>query len=83
MTTQDRIVEYVLGGGYDCRYDEVSGMVVVRTKDAWRRDVKGVISWYRGEELVSVPADDYRSACELIDAAVRLEECWGTYGLLQ
>jgi hypothetical protein len=82
MTTRDRIVEYVLGVGYDCRYDKVSGMVVVRTKDVCR-DVNGWISWYRGEELVSVPADDYRAARELIDVGVGLEKCWGPCGLLQ
>jgi hypothetical protein len=83
MTTRDQIVEYVLGVGYNCRYDQVSGMVVVRTKDALLRDENGWISYHRGEDLVSVPADDYRAARELIDVVVGLEGCWGPYGLLQ
>lgn len=79
MTPRDRIIEYVQGVGYDCRYDKVSGMIVVRTEGAWKEDVNEWIRWHKGEDLVSVPADDYRGACELIDVMVGLRAA----GLLQ
>lgn len=79
MTPRDRIVEYVLGVGYDCRYDRESGILVVRTRGAWKNNVNGLASWCMGDELVSVPADDYRGACELVDTVVGLRAA----GLLQ
>jgi hypothetical protein len=82
MTTRDRIVEYVLGVGYDCRYDKVSGMLVILTPCYWV-DIQGYVHPRIVEELVSVPADDYRAARELIDVGVGLEKCWGPCGLLQ
>lgn len=62
MITRDRIVEY----GYDCRYDRESGILVVLTKGAWKNNVNGLASWCMGDELVSVPADDYRGACVVV-----------------
>lgn len=78
MTTKDRIVEYVLGVGYDCRYDKVQGMLVILSPCYWV-DTQGYVHLRIVEDLVSVPADDYRRACELIDMVVGLRAA----GLLQ
>lgn len=77
MTTKDRIVEYVLGIGYDCRYDEVSGMLVIGIPPFYGYDSEGAYGYFSGEELVPVPVDNYRAARELIDVVVGLEKCWG------
>ena len=76
MTAKDLIVEYVGGLGYGCRYDEVSGMLVILTP-CYGVDIQGYVHPRVVEELVSVPVDNYRAARELIDVVVGLEKCWG------
>lgn len=78
MTTRDQIIEYVLGVGYDCRYEKVSGMLVILSPCYWV-DTQGYVYPQIVEELVSVPVDDYRGACDLIDTVVGLRAA----GLLQ
>ena len=78
MTTRDLIIEYVLEVGYDCRYDKVSGMLVILSP-CYLVNTQGYLYPQVVEELVSVPVDDYRGACDLIDTVVGLRAA----GLLQ